>query len=241
MRIRLAALVLTIVVTGLGAAALAQPPQTPADASAFSRYTQQPEVAAFLDAMAKASNSSLVLWGQTLAYTLYALAIMAVVAWFAVRVTRGGGGRGVASAVFYSFVGFLVVCGVSLHIITYNTIPWAPLDLNRAAVTPDRTFAISVAEHRFTLPSPRLQAACGEKVLFTVTSRDLTYGFGLFRQDNSMVFQMQVVPGHVNDILWVFDRPGVYTIRSTEYSGPAGTAMIERDAVEITCADGSAN
>ena len=22
-----------------------------------------------------------------------------------------------------------------------------------------------------------------------------------------MVFQMQVVPGHVNDILWVFDRP----------------------------------
>ena len=52
--------------------------------------------------------------------------------------------------------------------------------------------------------------------------RDLTYGFGLFRPDNSMVFQMQVVPGHRNDILWQFDRPGVYTIRSTEYSGPAG-------------------
>ena len=26
-----------------------------------------------------------------------------------------------------------------------------------------------------------------------------------------MLFQMQVVPGHVNDILWQFDRPGVYT------------------------------
>ena len=57
-------------------------------------------------------------------------------------------------------------------------------------------------------------------MLFTVTSSDLTYGFGLFRPDNSMLFQMQVVPGHRNDILWQFDKPGVYTIRSTEYSGP---------------------
>jgi cytochrome c oxidase subunit II len=186
-------------------------------------------------------DSSLVLWGQTLAYTCYALAIIAVVGWFARSVTREGGTRGSANALFYSFFGFLVVCGVSLHLITYNTIPWAPLDLNRASIAPDRTFAISVEQHRFTLPAAKLTAACGEKVLFTVDSRDLTYGFGLFRQDNSMVFQMQVVPGHVNDILWVFDRPGVYTIRSTEYSGPAGVGMIEKDAVEITCANPSAN
>jgi cytochrome c oxidase subunit II len=186
-------------------------------------------------------DSSLVLWGQTLAYTLYALAIMAAVGWFALRVTREGEGRGVSSAIFYSFAGFLVVCGVSLHIITYNTIPWAELDLNRASITPDRTFAIDVVSHKFTLPAAKLQAACGEKVLFDVTSKDLTYGFGLFRQDNSMVFQMQVLPGHRNDILWVFDRPGVYTIRSTEYSGPAGVEMVERDAVEITCAGQPAN
>ena len=63
-------------------------------------------------------------------------------------------------------------------------------------------------------------------VPFMGASKDLTYGFGLFRQDNSMVFQMQVLPGHVNDLLWQFDRAGVYTIRSTEYSGPAGVAMI---------------
>jgi cytochrome c oxidase subunit II len=186
-------------------------------------------------------DSSMVLWGQTLAYTLYALAMIAVVGWFARRVTREGGEGGVKSVVFYSFAAFLVVCGVSLHILTYNTIPWAPLDLKRAAITPDRTFDISVAGHRFTLPEAKMRAACGEKVLFNVSSKDLTYGFGLFRPDNSMVFQMQVLPGHRNDILWVFDRPGVYTIRSTEYSGPAGIGMIERDAVEVTCADRSAN
>ena len=48
-----------------------------------------------------------------------------------------------------------------------------------------------------------------------------------------MLFQMQVVPGHRNDILWQFLQPGVYTIRSTEYSGPKGIAMIEENAVEV--------
>jgi cytochrome c oxidase subunit 2 len=72
-----------------------------------------------------------------------------------------------------------------------------------------------------------------DMVLFDVKSEDLTYGFGLFRQDNSMLFQMQVVPGHRNDVIWHFDRPGVFTIRSTEYSGPKGVFMIVKDAVEV--------
>jgi len=66
-----------------------------------------------------------------------------------------------------------------------------------------------------------------------VVSKDLTYGFGLFRRDNTMAFQMQVIPGHINDILWQFDRPEVYSIRSTEYSGPKGIKMIVRDVVEV--------
>jgi heme/copper-type cytochrome/quinol oxidase subunit 2 len=48
-----------------------------------------------------------------------------------------------------------------------------------------------------------------------------------------MLFQMQVLPGHTNDILWRFDRPGRYTIRSTEYSGWKGIRMIVPDAVEV--------
>jgi len=87
------------------------------------------------------------------------------------------------------------------------------------------------------LPSEKLHIHVGEKVLFDVTSNDLTYGFGLFRSDNSMLFQMQVVPGHRNDILWQFNQSGVYTIRSTEYSGPKGVFMIEKDAVEVVGCD----
>ena len=182
-------------------------------------------------------DSSTVLWGQTLAYTFYVLAMMAVMAWFAFRVTRPGEHEGIRPVVFYAFVGFLVVCGVSLHIITYNTIPWTPLDLHRGGIPADREFTITVEKHRFALPERTLTVACNETVRFNVVSNDLTYGFGLFRPDNSMVFQMQVLPGHVNDVLWRFDRAGVYSIRSTEYSGPAGIGMIEPNAVVVTCVD----
>ncbi len=180
-------------------------------------------------------DSSLVLTGQTVIYTVYVLLIMALMAWFAYHVVREKGSKAVKPGLFYTFAGLLVFIGVSLHLVTYNTIPWAPLDMNRASIRADKTFVIHVADHRFQLPADKLRIDCHDRVLFRVTSGDLTYGFGLFRADHSMVLQMQVVPGHVNDILWQFDKPGLYTIRSTEYSGPAGLNMDLKDAVEVTC------
>lgn len=179
-------------------------------------------------------DSSNVLWGQTVVYTLYALVIILLVGWFSYSVTREGGSRAVKPAAFYGFVGFLVIVGVSLHIVTYNTIPWAPLDLHRSEMQADKTFNISIQDHRFSLPSSKLTIDCNDTVTFDVASDDLTYGFGLFRPDNSMVFQMQVVPGHTNDLLWQFGENAVYTIRSTEYSGPEGYQMVLPNAVEVT-------
>jgi len=177
-------------------------------------------------------DSSTVLSGQTFIYTFYALAIILLMAWFAYRVTRKGPSI-VRPAFFYTFVGILILLGVTIHIVTFNTIPWAPMDLNRANIKADKVFNIRVQDHKFQLPSEKLLIKTNDKVLFNVESGDLTYGFGLFRNDNSMVFQMQVVPGHNNDLLWQFDRPGIYSIRSTEYSGPAGVFMIEKDVVVV--------
>jgi cytochrome c oxidase subunit II len=177
-------------------------------------------------------DSGKVLWGQTIAYTLYAVAIMALMGWFAYRLTRSGPSR-IAPRAFYAFVGLLVVAGVSLHVITYNTIPWTPLDVHRGSTAADQVVAISMQDHRFVLPSDRITVGCRKKVLFDVSSKDLTYGFGLFRPDNSMVFQMQVVPGHPNDLLWEFGEDARYTIRSTEYSGPEGVGMVVPNAVQV--------
>ncbi len=177
-------------------------------------------------------DSNTVLNGQTIAYTCYTIVIMLVMAWFAMRVTKGKSSK-VSSKLFFSFVGFLVVLGISIHIVTYNTIPWTPMDHNRASIKADKVFDISVENHKFILPSEKMIINTNDKVLFNVTSKDLTYGFGLFREDNTMLFQMQVVPGHNNDLLWQFLKPGIYSIRSTEYSGPKGINMIEKNVVEV--------
>ncbi len=178
-------------------------------------------------------DSSVVLWGQALVYTLYAGAVLLIMAVFAIKITRPGYAK-VPTVLFTVWAIVLVVTGVSLHVVSSNTIPWVHMDLDRDAYTADRTFEIRVADHEFQLPADKLAIECHELVLFDVQSDDLTYGFGLFRPDNSMVFQMQVVPGHRNDVLWEFEKDAVYTIRSTEYSGPEGHQMIVPDAVEVT-------
>ncbi|GEM_PF-3640347 len=76
------------------------------------------------------------------------------------------------------------------------------------------------ADYEIRLPSQGIRVKAGEFVEFVATSRDVTYGFGVFRKDGRMVFQMQVVPGYENRIVWKFDKPGLYDVRSTEYSGP---------------------
>ncbi|MCL2597186.1 MAG: hypothetical protein FWD66_05925 [Paludibacter sp.] len=178
-------------------------------------------------------DTTTVLNGQTMAYTLYAIAVLLLMAWFGYRVTRSGKTSIIKPAFFYAFVALLVVVGVSLHLVTHATIPWKPIDLNRSDYKPDKVFEISVSDHQFILPSDTLYINKGDLVAFYVTSEDLTYGFGLFRQDNSMLFQMQVLPGHINDILWKFEKAGVFSIRSTEYSGPKGYNMYKKDIVIV--------
>ena len=178
-------------------------------------------------------DSSTVLWGQAVMYTVYVLAIMALVGWFALRVTQEGPSR-IKPKFFYTFVAVLITIGVSIHITTYNTIPWTAVDLHGGDLVADKVFDITVKDHKFTLPSDVLEISCDDLVQFNVTSEDLTYGFGLFRQNNSMLMQMQVVPGHPNILRWEFNRNGLYSIRSTEYSGPEGSQMIVPDSVRVS-------
>lgn len=178
-------------------------------------------------------DSSTVLWGQTIIYTAYCLVIISLVAWFASKLTGAKSRITISPKVFYTWVGFLTVLGVSLHIITYNTIPWVKDDLHGNPNVAE-TYQITIADHAWQVPGGKLEVPCDELVKFSVTTQDLTYGFGIFRQDNSMITQMQVVPGHANDLLWTFTRNGTFDIRSTEYSGPAGYRIVADDAVVVS-------
>jgi len=192
-------------------------------------------------------DSASVLHLLKIVYTIYVVAVMVLMLWFAKGVVDPKGKpRIVKPSTFYMYVGLLITVGVSIHIFTFNKIPWVKIDFKRHTIEKDPSFDRSTqmyhivvkqnkdndspnhGEQKFYLPQDRLnekgqlEIECGKHVVFDVVSEDLTYGFGLFRQDNSMVAQMQVGPGSRNDLMWQFNKNGTYHIQSTEYSGAKG-------------------
>ena len=170
-----------------------------------------------------------------LVYGIYVFIALSLIAWFAYRVTRPrDDDTGAKPAIFWTYVAILVLVGTGLHFLTYNKVPWVPIDLQRAGIEPDAVFQITYEDHEMSFSSYPMQVGCGEHVVFDATSNDLTYGFGIFRADHTMVAQMQVVPQSRNDLMWKFDKNGSYYVRSTEYSGPEGARMIAKNAIVVT-------
>lgn len=130
--------------------------------------------------------------------------------------------------------GFLILAAILFNVVTLSPlVPWQSWFL-WSDRSPDKRIAIEFENYEIKLPPEGIEVAVGEFVEFAATSRDVTYGLGVFRSDGTLVFQMQVVPGHDNRITWKFDAPGTYAIRSTEYSGPRHPDMLIQDAIRVT-------
>jgi len=103
-----------------------------------------------------------------------------------------------------------------------------------AQSTPVMTITIQVENYHFIMPQQPITIPVGKVVEFVVVSHDVTYGFGVFRKDGTMVFQMQIVPlPYKNTLMWVFDQSGFYDVRSTEYSGPQNPLMYVTNAIQV--------
>ncbi len=129
----------------------------------------------------------------------------------------------------------LVLVGVFLlvNVITLSPlVPWQKW-LLWSRPTPDRIVPVEFENYQIRLPQGGVEVKANEFVQFVATSKDVTYGFGVFRPDGTMVFQMQVLPGYQNKITWRFDTPGVYDVRSTEYSGPRHPEMYIPNAIRV--------
>jgi len=186
------------------------------------------------------STSAELLAFHKVMYSLYALMIISVIAWFGYNLTRKEKAKSIVRIPFYTYMGFLVATGVGHHIFTYNTIPWVSQDIDRDKVKVDATYHFKVKDHKWINLPKQIHIKCGETVRFIVDSEDLIYGFGLFRKDGSMVMQMQVNPGSStraiwtnNDIVWTFRENGVFDLVSTEYSGPRQYTEDGKDLMRV--------
>jgi len=200
------------------------------------------------------SNSLELLAFHETAYTIYALMIISVVAWFGFNLTRKEA-KSVVRIPFYGYMAFLVAGGVGHHIFTYNAIPWVSQDITRHDIKPDATYKFEIEKHKWIGLPEKITVQCGQTINFDVRSHDLVYGFGLFRQDGTVVTQMQVNPGtdvngilDSNDMLWTFNHNGVFDLTSTEYSGTQQYShdgkkdlMLVKNFVEVVgCKEGGA-
>ena len=173
-----------------------------------------------------------------LVYGIYAFIAISLISWFAYRVTKPKDhDAGAKPALFWTYVVVLAVVGTGLHFLTYNAVPWVPIDLKRASIEADTVFDITYENHEMSFSSYPMRVGCREHVVFNAISNDLTYGFGIFRTDHTLVAQMQVVPQSRNDLMWKFEKNGTYYVRSTEYSGPKGARMVAKDAIVVTGCD----
>lgn len=128
----------------------------------------------------------------------------------------------------------LVAVFVIVNAITLSPlVPWQKW-LLWSNPAPDKTVSVEFEDYQIRLPQGGVQIKADEFVQFVATSKDVTYGFGVFRQDGTMVFQMQVLPGYDNKITWKFDKAGSYDVRSTEYSGPRHSEMYVPNAITVT-------
>lgn len=127
---------------------------------------------------------------------------------------------------------FLIGIFIVVNVITLSPIvPWQRWMLWDKP-QPAKTVDVSYTDYVITMDTP-LEIKQGEFIEFNAVSNDVTYGFGVFRKDNSMIFQMQVMPGIENKITWKFDETGWFDVRSTEYSGPRHSEMHLVDAIHV--------
>jgi cytochrome c oxidase subunit 2 len=129
--------------------------------------------------------------------------------------------------------GFLILIALVFNVVTLSPlVPWQKW-LLWSRPLPDQRIHIEMEDYQIKLPSQVVEVKVDEYVEFVATSMDVTYGFGVFRSDGSLVFQLQVVPGHENSLIWKFETPGTYDVRSTEYSGPKHSAMFLPGAIRV--------
>lgn len=137
---------------------------------------------------------------------------------------------------------FFAALAIVLGVLLFFTLPLSPYVLF-AHEQPEKVIDVVTRQFSFTLSdqSPGkwtptegtsgIVLRAGALVEFRVTSRDVNHGFGIFDPENTLIAQVQSMPGYVNRLRVRLERPGIYNIFCLEYCGL--THFIMRTSLEV--------
>lgn len=127
-----------------------------------------------------------------------------------------------------------IIILVVFIVFSLSTIAFLPYPYAHANVKPDMIVHVQARQFSWCLTNQTFwgkncaseyQVPVGSTVQFEVNSSDTTHGFGVYDPGGALIFQVQVMPGFLNNITYTFSAPGIYYIRCLEFCGYGHYAM----------------
>jgi cytochrome c oxidase subunit 2 len=147
------------------------------------------------------------------------LVLMAIIVWAFIGAARAAGSGKVPTNIESRrnwIIVSLTVIGVVVTVISLR--PW-PLAVAKTATVVNA----SAAQWHWELDTDKVPL--GKPVAFKVRTADVNHGFGVMDASGKLLFQVQAMPGYVNQVEYVFDTPGTYHVVCLEYCGVAHHTM----------------
>jgi cytochrome c oxidase subunit II len=132
---------------------------------------------------------------------------------------------------------WVVLIGIIFVAFSVSTLSYLPYPYAHPYIKPTMTVYVQAQQFAWCLspvPTNGSTTTCkanyviplGATVLFNVSSIDVTHGFGVYDAQGAILFQVQVMPGFFNSIMYQFTTAGTYYIRCLEFCGYGHYTMV---------------
>lgn len=148
--------------------------------------------------------------------------LMTLIGLVFIAAIRSGGRAPAAENVERSRWGLILgLLAIGVVITVASLRPWP-----QAVALTAETATVNVAGGQWYWEIDTTDLPLGVPVVFNAHTLDVTHGFGVMNTAGKLLFQVQAMPGYVNQVQYVFDEPGEYNVVCLEYCGLAHHDMI---------------
>lgn len=159
-----------------------------------------------------------------LAVTLVLMALLAFIFLRVVRSTQSDRQLGDTNGRRSQLIWVLLAFGVVVTVASLREWP-------HALASGDAAIQVNAIGGQWYWEIDRYELPVGQPVVFNLHAEDVNHGFGVVDSDGNLLFQTQAMPGYVNQVEYVFDKPGQYRVLCMEFCGVGHHDMLDEFTV----------